>query len=107
MLFFLVSEKGFERLGIEKETFYMEVNVKAGQEQEVKSEIRTILTEENQRRTDQGENWNPASLQIGSAEKNVRPDSWKSDDPREYRNDAAVCRTDQLFQCNDYGKIFK
>lgn len=56
MLFFLVSEKGFERLGIEKETFYMEVNVKAGQEQEVKSEIRTILTEENQRRTDQGEN---------------------------------------------------
>mgnify|MGYP000488410712 CR=1 FL=1 len=56
MLFFLVSEKGFERLGIAKETFYMEVNVKAGQEQEVKSEIRTILTEENQRRTDQGEN---------------------------------------------------
>ena len=56
MVFFLVSEKGFERLGIEKETFYMEVNVKAGQEQEVKSEIRTILTEENQRRTDQGEN---------------------------------------------------
>ena len=54
-----------------------------------------------------GRKWDPASLQIGSAEKNVRPDSWKSDDPREYRNDAAVCRTDQLFQCNDYGKIFK
>ncbi len=25
----------------------------------------------------------------------------------EYRNDAVICRTDQLFQCNDYGKIFK
>jgi len=56
MLFFLVSEKGFERLGIEKEIIYMEVNVKVGQEQKVKSAIRAILTEENQRRTDQGEN---------------------------------------------------
>lgn len=56
MLFFLVSEKGFERLGIEKEIIYMEVNVKVGQEQKVKSAIRVILTEENQRRTDQGEN---------------------------------------------------
>ena len=35
MLFFLVSEKGFERLGIEKEIIYMEVNVKVGRSVEV------------------------------------------------------------------------
>lgn len=56
MLFFLVSEKGFERLGIEKRDHLYGSECEGGAEQKVKSAIRAILTEENQRRTDQGEN---------------------------------------------------
>lgn len=107
MLFFLVSEKGFERLGIEKEIIYMEVNVKVGRGAESKISDQSHSHRRKSKKDGSGRKWDSASLQIGSAEKNVRPDSWKSDDPREYRNDAAICRTDQLFQCNDYGKIFK
>lgn len=54
MLFFLVSEKGFERLGVEKKTLYMEVNAKKEKEPEVKKEIKEILTEVNVKRTEDG-----------------------------------------------------
>lgn len=54
MLFFLVSEKGFERLGVGKKTLYMEVDAKKEKEPEVKQEIKEILTEANVERTENG-----------------------------------------------------
>ena len=44
---FLVSKKGFERLGTEKKILYMELNVKQDQEQELKKEIKSLIAEEN------------------------------------------------------------
>lgn len=48
--YFLISEKGFEKLPTEKKTFCMELDAKEGREPEVKREIMNICLEENQRR---------------------------------------------------------
>ena len=50
MAYFLISEKGFEKLPTEKKTFCMELDAKEGREQEVKREIMNICLEENRRR---------------------------------------------------------
>ena len=47
---FFVSEQGFERLGTEKKTLYMEVNVKKDKEPEVKKELKSMIAEENMNR---------------------------------------------------------
>lgn len=49
-IYYLVSEKGFNRLSTEKKTFCMELNVKKKKEKQVLHEIQKILSEENQRR---------------------------------------------------------
>ena len=50
MTYFLISEKGFEKLPTEKKTFCMELDVEEGREPEVKREIMNICLEENRRR---------------------------------------------------------
>lgn len=50
ILVFYVSEKGFQRLGTEKKTFYMEVNVKKEKEPELKKELKSMIAEENRNR---------------------------------------------------------
>lgn len=47
---FYVSEKGFQRLGTEKKTLYMEVNVKKEKEPELKKELKSMIAEENRNR---------------------------------------------------------
>lgn len=47
MPLFLVSEKGFKRLGTEKKILYMELNVKQDQERKLKKEIKSMIAEEN------------------------------------------------------------
>ncbi len=49
-IYYLVSEKGFERLPTEKKTFCMKLNVEKKKEKQVMHEIQKILSEENQRR---------------------------------------------------------
>lgn len=50
MTYFLISEKGFEKLPTKKKTFCMELDAKEGREPEVKQEIMNICLEENRRR---------------------------------------------------------
>lgn len=50
MAYFLISEKGFEKLPTEKKTFCIELDVEEGREPEVKREIMNICLEENRRR---------------------------------------------------------
>ncbi len=50
MTYFLISEKGFEKLPTEKKTFCIELDVEEGREPEVKREIMNICLEENRRR---------------------------------------------------------
>ncbi len=50
MAYFLISEKGFEKLPTEKKTFCMELDAKEGREPEVKREIMNICLDENRRR---------------------------------------------------------
>ncbi len=49
-IYYLVSEKGFNRLSTKKKTFCMELNVEKKKEKQVMHEIQKILSEENQRR---------------------------------------------------------
>lgn len=49
LMYFLVSEKGFEKLGTEEKTFVMEMNVEREQEPAAKAAVRKILQEENHR----------------------------------------------------------
>lgn len=53
MPIFLVSEKGFERLGTEKKILYMELNVKQDQERMIKKEIKSMIAEENMDRREE------------------------------------------------------
>lgn len=50
MIYYLVSEKGFERLPTERKTLYMELNVDEEKELGIKAEVHAILLRENQRR---------------------------------------------------------
>lgn len=50
-LYFLISEKGFEKLPTEKKTLYMELNVDDEQEPQIKSQIEEIISEENRIRS--------------------------------------------------------
>lgn len=50
-LYFLISEKGFQRIPTEKKTLYMELNVDKAEEPSVKTSIQRIVSEENQRRS--------------------------------------------------------
>ena len=50
-LYFLISEKGFQRIPTEKKTLYMELNVDQAEEPSVKTSIQRIVSEENQRRS--------------------------------------------------------
>ena len=49
-IYYLVSEKGFNRLSTKRKTFCMELNVDKKKEKQVMHEIQKILSEENQRR---------------------------------------------------------
>lgn len=49
-LYFLISEKGFEKLPTEKKTLYMELSVEKEKEPVIKSQINEIVSEENRRR---------------------------------------------------------
>ena len=49
-IYYLVSEKGFNRLSTNKKTFCMELNVEKKKEKQTMHEIQKILSEENQRR---------------------------------------------------------
>ena len=48
--YYLISEKGFEKLPTEKKTLYMELNVDDDKESTIRREIDYIVSEENQRR---------------------------------------------------------
>lgn len=50
-LYFLISEKGFQRIPTEKKTLYMELNVEQKKEPSVKTSIQRIISEENLRRS--------------------------------------------------------
>lgn len=49
-LYFLISEKGFEKLPTEKKTLYMELSVEKEKEPVIKSQINEIVSRENRRR---------------------------------------------------------
>ena len=49
-LYFLISEKGFEKLPTKKKTLYMELNVEREKEPRIKSQITEIVSRENERR---------------------------------------------------------
>ena len=49
-IYYLVSEKGFNRLSTKRKTFCMELNVEKKKEKQIMHEIQKILSEENQRR---------------------------------------------------------
>ena len=49
-IYYLVSEKGFNRLSTKKKTFCMELNVEKKKEKKIMHEIQKILSAENQRR---------------------------------------------------------
>ena len=49
-IYYLVSEKGFNRLPTKKKTFCMELNVEKKKEKKIMYEIQKILSAENQRR---------------------------------------------------------
>lgn len=49
-IYYLISEKGFNRLSTKRKTFCMELNVEKKKEKQVMHEIQKILSEENQRR---------------------------------------------------------
>ena len=49
-IYYLVSEKGFNRLPTKKKTFCMELNVEKKKEKKIMHEIQKILSAENQRR---------------------------------------------------------
>lgn len=50
LVYYLISEDGFEKLPTEKKTLYMELNVDQKKEQEIKAEIQNTLSQENRRR---------------------------------------------------------
>lgn len=50
VVYYLVSEEGFEKLPTEKKTLYMELNVDEEKEPEIKAEIQKILSQENRER---------------------------------------------------------
>lgn len=54
-IYFLVSERGFARLPVGKKTLYMELNVDAQREPEIKNEIQDIISAENSERSQQAE----------------------------------------------------
>lgn len=47
MLFFCVSEKGFDRMNTEKKTLYMELSARNGQEEQAKQKIKKIVEATN------------------------------------------------------------
>ena len=49
-MYFLISEKGFEKLPTEKKTLYMELSVEKEKEPVIKSQINEIVSGENRRR---------------------------------------------------------
>lgn len=49
-VYYLISEKGFEKLSTERKTLYMELAVKEGLEPQVKAKIQDIVAQENRRR---------------------------------------------------------
>lgn len=49
-IYYLISEKGFEKLPSDKKTLYMELEVEKEKEPAVKAEIQEIVIRENQRR---------------------------------------------------------
>ena len=49
-IYYLVSEKGFNRLPTKRKTFCMELNVEKKKEKKIMYEIQKILSAENQRR---------------------------------------------------------
>ncbi len=50
IVYFLISEAGFEKIPTEKKTLCMELNVREGWERRIKGEIEKIISAENQRR---------------------------------------------------------
>lgn len=49
-IYYLMSEKGAEKLPTQKKTLYMELEAKKGQEEEVEAQVQELLEEENQRK---------------------------------------------------------
>lgn len=49
-IYYLISEKGFDKLPTERKTLYMELNVDEKLEPQVKARIQDIITRENRRR---------------------------------------------------------
>ena len=49
-IYYLISEKGFEKIPTKKKTLYMELNVDEEKEPEIKAEIQDILFRENRKR---------------------------------------------------------
>ncbi len=81
MTYFLIGEKGFEKLPTEKKTFCMELDVREGREPEVKREIMNICLEENRRREE-----TPGTGGKGEGEAGI----------------FAICKSDLLAQAEGY-----
>ena len=71
-IYFLISEKGFEKIPTKKKTLYMELNVEQKKEATIRKEIQTILEEENRRRGqvnfEEGESGEAGMFYISKAE---------------------------------------
>ncbi len=50
MIYYLISEKGFEKLPTEKKTLFMELNVEAEKESAIKVSVEEIISDENRQR---------------------------------------------------------
>ena len=81
MTYFLIGEKGFEKLPTEKKTFCMELDAKEGREPEVKREIMNICLEDNRRREE-----TPGTGGKGEGEAGI----------------FAICKSDLLAQAEGY-----
>lgn len=79
--YFLIGEKGFEKLPTKKKTFCMELDVREGREPEVKREIMNICLEENRRREE-----TPGTGGKGEGEAGI----------------FAICKSDLLAQAEGY-----
>lgn len=72
-LYYLISEKGFEKLPTEKKTLYMELDVEEKSESRIKAEVHTVLSQENQKKaelfgTGDDENGEPAYFCISKSD---------------------------------------
>ena len=96
-IYYLVSEKGFNRLPTKKKTFCMELNVEKKKEKKIMYEIQKILSAENQQYTDKPGRRRRSRhflhCKIRSYAEKCRLHPGKQNYVRKYQCNIIVCRT--------------